>query len=239
MGTPISSLPLASTPTGTEYIPIVQSGTTKRTTVLEVAQTLLPITTDEISDSNVTAAKLAPNAVTTEKIADANVTSAKLASGAALENIGTGGITATQLASDAVTTVKIKDANVTAAKLDGAQSGSAPIFGARAWVNFNGTGTTGTNQTIRGQGNVASVYKNGTGDYTITFTTSMPDSNYAMVGTTLTESGTAQPGGVSVYATDRTVGPVTQTTSTIRIRTGFGNSSTAFDFASIYVVFFR
>lgn len=182
MGTPISSLPLASTPTGTEYVPIVQSGTTKRTTLLDAAKTLLPITTDEISDSNITAAKLAPDAVTTAKIADANVTSAKLASGAALTNIGTGGITSNELAGDSVTTAKIANANITAAKLDGAQSGSAPIYGARAWVNFNGTGITGTNQTIRGQGNVASVYKNGTGDYTVTFTTVMPDANYAVSG---------------------------------------------------------
>jgi hypothetical protein len=35
--------------------------------------------------------------------------------------------------------------------------------------------------TIRGSGNVASVYKNGTGDYTVTFTTAMPDTNYSMI----------------------------------------------------------
>lgn len=55
----------------------------------------------------------------------------------------------------------------------------APVYGCRAWVNFNGGGTIGTNQTIRASGNVASVYKNGTGDYTITFTTPMPDANYS------------------------------------------------------------
>lgn len=79
-----------------------------------------------------------------------------------------------------VTTAKIADANITAAKLSGAQSGSAPIYGARAWVNFNGTGSTGTNQTIRASGNIASVYKNNTGTYTITFTTPMQDANYAI-----------------------------------------------------------
>ena len=77
----------------------------------------------------------------------------------------------------------IADANITAAKLSGAQTGSAPIYGCRAWVNFDGTGTIGTNMTIRGSGNVSSVYKNGTGDYTITFTTAMPDANYASVST--------------------------------------------------------
>jgi len=42
---------------------------------------------------------------------------------------------------------------------------SAPAYGCRAWVNFNGT-LTGT-ITPRASGNVTSVTKNGTGDYTI------------------------------------------------------------------------
>jgi hypothetical protein len=58
--------------------------------------------------------------------------------------------------------------------------GEAPMFACRAWVNFDGRGTTGTNQTIRGSGNVASVFKNGTGDYTINFKYQMPDQNYSI-----------------------------------------------------------
>lgn len=54
-------------------------------------------------------------------------------------------------------------------------TGSAPIYAARAWVNFNGTGTV----AIRASGNVTSITDNGTGDYTINFTTAMPDANYA------------------------------------------------------------
>jgi hypothetical protein len=91
------------------------------------------------------------------------------------------GISAGGLPDASVLTADIADANITAAKLSGAQTGSAPVFGCRAWVNFDGTGTTGTNMTIRASGNVASVYKNGSGDYTITFTTAMPDANYATV----------------------------------------------------------
>lgn len=227
MGTPISSLPIASTPTGTEYVPVVQSGTTKRTTLLDAAKTLLPITTDEISDSNVTAAKLAADSVTTVKILDSNVTAAKLASGAAVSNIGTGGITATQLASNAVTTAKIADANITAAKLDGAQSGTAPIFGVRAWVNFNGTGTVATNQTIRAQGNVASVYKNGTGDYTITFTTSMPDTNYAWSGSAVDSYG----------SNDTIVSEDSRTAGTLRIKVSHGTSK--YDVANVSVTLVR
>lgn len=58
-------------------------------------------------------------------------------------------------------------------------SGSAPIYACRAWVNFNGTGTV----AIRASGNVSSITDNGTGDYTVNFTTAMPDANYATVGT--------------------------------------------------------
>jgi hypothetical protein len=49
----------------------------------------------------------------------------------------------------------------------------------KAWVNFNGTGTIGTNQTIRSSYNVSSVAKNGTGDYTVNFATPMADANYS------------------------------------------------------------
>lgn len=49
----------------------------------------------------------------------------------------------------------------------------------RAWVNFNGTGTV----AIRGSFNVSSITDNGTGDYTVNFTTAMPDVNYSVVAT--------------------------------------------------------
>jgi hypothetical protein len=52
----------------------------------------------------------------------------------------------------------------------------ATAFGCRAWVNFNGTGTV----AIRASGNVTSITDNGTGDYTVNFTTAMPDANYAV-----------------------------------------------------------
>lgn len=57
-------------------------------------------------------------------------------------------------------------------------TGSAPTYACRAWVNFNGTGTV----AIRGSGNVSSITDNGAGDYTVNFTTAMPDANYAAVG---------------------------------------------------------
>jgi uncharacterized protein (AIM24 family) len=55
-------------------------------------------------------------------------------------------------------------------------TGSAPSYTCRAWVNFNGTGTV----AIRASGNVSSITDNGTGNYTVNFTTAMPDANYAV-----------------------------------------------------------
>lgn len=57
-------------------------------------------------------------------------------------------------------------------------SGSAPVYAARAWVNFNGTGTV----AIRASGNVSSITDNGVGLYTVNFSTNMPDTNYTSVG---------------------------------------------------------
>lgn len=103
-------------------------------------------------------------------------------------SIASGGVGTTQLASNAVTTVKITDsnvttvkiadANVTAAKLDGAQTGSAPIFGARAWGQVANNGFT---TTLTAGGNIASVSRVGTGAVTITFTTALPNANYAAI----------------------------------------------------------
>jgi hypothetical protein len=46
----------------------------------------------------------------------------------------------------------------------------------KAWVNFNGTGTV----AIRASFNVSSITDNGTGDYTVNFTTALADANYSV-----------------------------------------------------------
>jgi hypothetical protein len=100
--------------------------------------------------------------------------------------ISNAGVTA--IGSSKVVTAMITDANVTAAKLSGAQTGSAPIYGCRAWVNFNGdSGSTVDGEfrcTIRASGNVSKVVRSATGDFTVHFTTAMPDANYAPVAST-------------------------------------------------------
>jgi len=49
------------------------------------------------------------------------------------------------------------------------------MYLAKAWVHFTGTGTV----AIGAAGNVSSITDNGTGNYTVNFTTAMVDANYA------------------------------------------------------------
>ena len=51
-------------------------------------------------------------------------------------------------------------------------------FTAKAWVNFNGSGTP----SIRDSYNVSSITDNATGEWTVNFTAAMNNSNYSVVG---------------------------------------------------------
>jgi hypothetical protein len=97
---------------------------------------------------------------------------------------GTTGVTAP--AFDGAVDAADLTGNVDAARITTAlnASGSAPIYACRAWVNFNGTGTP----SIRASGNVSSITDNGTGDYTVNFSTAMPDVNYAWSGSAKTDA---------------------------------------------------
>ena len=90
---------------------------------------------------------------------------------------GTWGINVTGNAATATTAAACSGNAATATKFS-ATVGGAPVYAARAWVNFNGAGVV----SIRSSGNVSSITDNGTGDYTINFSTAMPDSNYSLVG---------------------------------------------------------
>jgi fructose-1,6-bisphosphatase/inositol monophosphatase family enzyme len=91
---------------------------------------------------------------------------------------------------------------------------------ALAWVNFNGTGTV----AIRSSYNVSSITDNGTGQYTVNFTTALSDANYAAFVT-------VRPDGSNLVDTaciaDVTTG--TYTTSAVRVWTGAAASGTARD----------
>jgi hypothetical protein len=131
---------------------------------------------------------LSNDEVTTAKIADANVTNAKLASDIDASKLTTGTLPIARIADDAVTNDKLSlAANAGEIKKALNADNDPPIFACRAWVNFDGTaGSTVDGEfrcTIRASGNVSKVVRIATGAYTITFTTAMPDSNYAFVAT--------------------------------------------------------
>ncbi len=99
----------------------------------------------------------------------------------------------------------------------------------RAWVNFDGTGTV----AIRASYNVSSITDNGTGDYTVNFTTAMPDANYVFVASSSRESGSV--GSRSLCYLDGQ----TKTTSAIRLVNLASGSTIAVDNAELSVAIFR
>jgi hypothetical protein len=157
------------------------------------------------------------------------------------------GISAGGLPDASVVTADIADANVTAAKLSGAQTGSAPIYGCRAWVNFDGTrneadtgaSTNGANVKIRASGNVTSVLKNGTGDYTVTFTTAMPDANFAAtVACNSMDNGNSVTFG-SIGAYDNNAQTLATNTTLVVRAAGSGGDPSPADSAFMHVAIFR
>jgi hypothetical protein len=107
-------------------------------------------------------------------------------------------------------------------------SGSAPSYSARAWVNFNGT-----DASIRASGNVSSITYNGVGDYTINFTTALPDANYALVGT----AGDNTPNDtISKVAARFSTAP---TTTAARLAVTNAGNNAPFDAAYVMVSVFR
>ena len=156
----------------------------------------LSVTAEKLANNGVTTTKVADNAITTAKIDDLAITSAKLAAGSVESaKLADNAVVSAKIAASAVTSTKLASTAVTAEKMSGAQTGDAPIFGARAWVNFDASrdasgasNTSNTNRFIGASGNVSSVLKTGIGKFTVTMTTALPDANYAVVGTAGTDT---------------------------------------------------
>lgn len=98
---------------------------------------------------------------------------------------------------------------------------------AKAWVNFNGTNTA----SVRSSLNVSSLTDNGTGDFTINFSSSLTDSNYAS-----NFGGNQDLSNYNKYV----VGPYSSapSSSAFRIRSQDSGGS-ARDFQYTFVSFFR
>ena len=134
---------------------------------------------------------------------------------------GSGTITGASTLATAVVSPTLTTPNINSASVP-TVSGTAPLYMARAWVNFDGTGTP----AILASGNVSSITDNGTGDYTINFTTALVDVNYsAVVNSSLTSGGISN--FVNVFSTSLAV--EAPTTSAFRFTCIRRSDGTALD----------
>lgn len=91
-----------------------------------------------------------------------------------------------------------------------------PEYKCRAWVSFNGLTSPAT---INGSGNVSSVTRPGTGLYLVSFSTAMPDANYAITAFAGDHDNTGDPMVVSNFTTD------TYATTGVNVRTKQGSGA--------------
>ena len=139
-----------------------------------------------------------------------------------LEN---GCVNEADLASAAVSNAKLAANAVTIDKLGTNEQSQL----CKAWVNFNGTGTV----AIRASYNVSSITDNGTGDYTVNFTTALVDANYSTVITcNLNATGNSSRLGSAPFNQAATTG-------SIRMQTTLSSSTGAEDMQFINVAIFR
>lgn len=116
---------------------------------------------------------------------------------------GTGQLILAAPDTNSTRTITLPDADVTL----GAGAGTT-----EAWVNFNGTGTV----AIRASGNVSSITDNGTGDYTVNFTSSISDNSYSSYGSAGSQNATLW---------DRIMSPYQSSSTSCRIRVTASNAT--------------
>lgn len=142
------------------------------------------------------------------------------------------GITTASIQDSSITTAKIASGNITFNTLStsATEADNVAKRTAKAWVNFNGTGTV----AIRDDFNVSSITDNGTGDYTINFSTPMFDGNYAFATHGFDPT-------LDAFVNSWGIGPnFTQSTSSIRLRCTNDSSAVSFvsDIATACVTIF-
>ena len=175
----------------------VSNGTLITPSILNAAPTL---TAGTIVDADISSSA----AIANSKLAGAPATAAT-ASTIALRD-GSGNLTANTFNGNATTAT-------TATTATGLASPASKGL-ATAWINFNGKGTwtngVATSANTRSSYNVASVTRNGTGDFTITWTGSVfTDGNYVVTVTgqdpTGTSIGSIYAGAAATYITSSSV----------------------------------
>jgi hypothetical protein len=103
----------------------------------------------------------------------------------------------------------------------------------KAWVNFNGQGTV----AIRANFNVSSITDNGTGDYTVNFTTAMADTNFCVTGV---PTGNADGNTIGMSWTLTVINSdFTKTTTSVRVRASRNTNNDIRDAYGCNVAIFR
>jgi len=164
-------------------------------------------------------------AVQTVTPAVGSVTNDMLASGSFSNITGTGTLTnftSTGIDDNASANALTIDSSSNL-KFNSGYGSVATAYGCRAWVNFNGTGTV----AIRGSGNVSSITDNGTGDYTVNFTTNMPDVNY-FIGD----------GPVPIGSASASLQRTTYLVGSVRVRTRYATVAD-YDWSDVFISVFR
>jgi len=113
------------------------------------------------------------------------------------------------------------------------KAGTGPVeltkqSAAKAWVNFNGSGTL----AVRDSFSISSVTDGGTGDFPINFSASFANANYSAIA-----SGSEDASGTGTLK-DRTVIPRTLATNSLEIYNYSGPSSGQADFALNFSSYF-
>jgi hypothetical protein len=137
------------------------------------------------------------------------------------------GISAGGLPDGVVDTDVIAANAVTTAKLGTSEASGL----CKAWVSFNGEGTV----AIRSSYNVSSITDNGTGLYTVNFSTTFADTNYALATSTVSFATTTGTANTAVLETDD---GANRTTSSAQFRTQLSTGANI-DRAVVNVAAFR
>jgi hypothetical protein len=214
--------------------------------------------------TGISAGGLPDGCIATPDIADANVTTAKLgtneASGLAKAWVNFDGVTAGTFAGGTSTvsrTAGSTTATVTTTNAHGLITGNAVwaltgvVAGAYTVTVLTTTTFTITTvattvltaasitfqvATIRAGYNISSIAKNGTGDYTVNFTTALADANYAVTSSAGSNSTTVANRVLNILQASDTAGATSKTTTQLRMLAG---QASAVDSAELSVTIFR
>ncbi len=115
-------------------------------------------------------------------------------------------------------------------KFDSGYGSTVTGYGVRAWCTFNGTGTV----AIDAHGNFSSITDHGTGEYTLTMSTTMPDKHYSVIGGFI-----GQDNSIYTYAFVAPSSPplIENTTTSFRFTTShYSQGNLDYDHVNIMVV---